>query len=287
MPTKTSAPLPTAVILVVAMLAALVGCGSTTSEPPSVAGVMAMYRAIDANASKGNFADICQHYFDARFQAEVKAFRRDCPTILSERWAERVRASRVGVATKVSISGREALIYDGGTKPEKALYVGSRWVLTEAPETEGEAKTELENKAIEKHNSEVQRSNEEGDPSTGSTESVPSPPASASTPQLVCVARGYSVGEVRPSRCLIQRPNASDSESLDLTGLHWSEWGSAQAVATGEELGEHPGQIGSKPVPVRIVASQVGPNPTTGATMFTRVTEYSAAHPSGYTVQPY
>jgi hypothetical protein len=111
---------------------------------------------------------------------------------------------------------------------------------------------------------------------------------SGPTPQLVCVeSHGYSIGEVRPSRCLILRPGASNSESLNLAGLHWTEWGPTQAVATGEDLGEHPGQIGSEPVPVRVVASRVGPNPTTGATMFTKVIEYSAAHPNGYTITPY
>jgi hypothetical protein len=108
------------------------------------------------------------------------------------------------------------------------------------------------------------------------------------SPQLVCRgSRGYLVGYVRPRRCMIDRPNAPDSETLDLADLRWTSWGPTRATATGYDLGEHPGQPGSRPYRVRIVAFRVGKNPTTGSPMFTRVTEYSSHAPGGHTVTPY
>ena len=50
-----------------------------------------------------------------------------------ERWAEKVRLAKVSARTRIAVSGREALVYDGA-KPERALYVSGQWLLAEAPE---------------------------------------------------------------------------------------------------------------------------------------------------------
>jgi hypothetical protein len=110
---------------------------------------------------------------------------------------------------------------------------------------------------------------------------------SGPTPQLVCIdSKGYEVPETKPATCLIRPPDGSTSESVSLADLHWSSWGPTSATATGESLSLHPGQVGSPgPTPVRLVASQVGRDATTGGLIFTQVTDYSANTPNGYTVR--
>jgi hypothetical protein len=113
------------------------------------------------------------------------------------------------------------------------------------------------------------------------------PPPEVPLPRLVCFSGHYYEGHLRPHSCLIFRPGSSNSETFDLTHLRWTRWSATRATATGYDLGAHPGMIGSKPYRVRLALSRPGKNPTTGEAMFTRVTEYSAAHPNGYTVRPY
>jgi hypothetical protein len=113
-------------------------------------------------------------------------------------------------------------------------------------------------------------------------EAEPPPP-----PRLVCFTGHYYVGRIQPRNCLIYRPNANSSEVFDLTHLRWTSWSATRATATGYDLGSHPGMTGSKPYRVRLVASRPGTDPTTGGPMFTRLTEYSRAHPHGYAVRPY
>ena len=118
-----------------------------------------------------------------------------------------------------------------------------------------------------------------------STDTTVSATASTPTPQLVCVeAKGYSVPEVRPASCTIEPPGRPGYLGLHLADLHWTSWGPMSATATGQNIGRHSGANGSPAVPVRIVVSGVGRNATTGGLMFTRVTEYSADTPQGYTV---
>jgi hypothetical protein len=50
-----------------------------------------------------------------------------------ERWAEKVRLSKVKARTRIVLSGDQALVYDGG-EPETALYAHGQWVLAEVPE---------------------------------------------------------------------------------------------------------------------------------------------------------
>jgi hypothetical protein len=96
-----------------------------------------LYRAVGLDASAGNFVDICQSYMDEQLREEVKRSVKNCSTSSStsilERWAEKVRLAKVRAGTRIVVSGREALVYDG-VKPEKALYVRGQWVLAEVPE---------------------------------------------------------------------------------------------------------------------------------------------------------
>jgi hypothetical protein len=117
--------------------AALISGCSGASSPHDVAGVRAMYRSVGLDAGAGDFIDICRSYMDEPLRGEVKRMNNDCSTSNSlsrlERWAEKVRLSKVGPETRIVIAGREALVYDG-VKPEKALYLAGQWRLVEVPE---------------------------------------------------------------------------------------------------------------------------------------------------------
>jgi hypothetical protein len=121
--------------LCVSMLA-LAGC-SSASAPQNVAGVRAMYRSIGLDAGAGDFIDICRSYMDPALSAAVKRTNNDCSAASStsrlERWAEKVRLSKVRAATRIAVSGQQALVYDAG-KPERAVYVKGQWLLAEVPE---------------------------------------------------------------------------------------------------------------------------------------------------------
>lgn len=107
----------------------------------------------------------------------------------------------------------------------------------------------------------------------------------AATPRLVCVeAKGYLVPQVKPVSCELAPENVPGYQDLNLADLHWTSWGPTSATATGENIGRHHGANGSPPIPVRLVASGVGKDPTTGGIMFTQVTQYSADAPNGYTL---
>jgi hypothetical protein len=114
-------------------LAALLISGCRASAPQNVAGVRALYRAIGLDASSGNFGDICRSYMDARLRAEFEPSSKSCSTSKFERWAEKVRLSKVRPGTRITVSGGEALIYDG-VRPERAVYVTGQWQLAEVPE---------------------------------------------------------------------------------------------------------------------------------------------------------
>jgi hypothetical protein len=116
----------------------------------------------------------------------------------------------------------------------------------------------------------------------------PPQPPDAPLPQLVCYTpRGYYVGYVRPRECRVQAPRTPGAYSLTLTHLRWSSWSATHAVGVGYEIGNHPRQPGSRPYPVRLVAFGPARNPTTGAQVFTHLTQYSRYQPHGYTVRPY
>ena len=108
------------------------GCRSA-STPQSVAGVRVLYRSIGIDASTSDFSDICMSYMDEALQSELKRLSNGCSTPRFERWAEKVRLSKIRPNTRIVLSGREALIYDG-VKPERALYAAGQWRLAEAPE---------------------------------------------------------------------------------------------------------------------------------------------------------
>jgi hypothetical protein len=114
----------------------LAGC-SGASSPQNVSGVRAMYRSIGLDAGAGDFIDICHSYMDEALSNEVKRSNNNCTTANSssrlERWAEKIRLSKVGAATRIVVRGHEALVYDSA-KPEEAAYVNGQWRLSEVPE---------------------------------------------------------------------------------------------------------------------------------------------------------
>jgi hypothetical protein len=110
----------------------IAGCG-TASSPRDVAGVRAMYRSIGIDASAGNWSDICMSYMDAALRKRGEALGRGCFSPSLERWAEKVRLSKLTPTTRIAISGSRAVIYDG-TRPEAALYTAGEWRLQEVPE---------------------------------------------------------------------------------------------------------------------------------------------------------
>jgi hypothetical protein len=96
-----------------------------------------MYRSIGLDASAGAFGDVCRSYMDEPLRGQVQAANDDCSTSSStsrlERWAEKIRLSKVKSGTRILVSGQQALVYDGA-KPEKALYTAGQWRLAEVPE---------------------------------------------------------------------------------------------------------------------------------------------------------
>ena len=96
-----------------------------------------MYRSIGLDAGAGDFTDICHSYMDGPLSSEVSRSNNDCTTANAsshlERWAEKIRLSKVGARTRIVVSGREALVYDGA-EPERAMYVNGQWLLAQAPE---------------------------------------------------------------------------------------------------------------------------------------------------------
>jgi hypothetical protein len=122
--------------LLCASMLLIAGC-SGASAPENVAGVRDMYRSIGLDAGAGDFTDVCRSYMDAPLRDEVERSNDNCSTSNStsslERWAEKIRLSKVKTGTSIVVSGDEALVYDGA-KPERALYVDGQWLLAQAPE---------------------------------------------------------------------------------------------------------------------------------------------------------
>jgi hypothetical protein len=114
----------------------IAGCGGA-SAPRNASGVRAMYRSIGLDASAGAFGDVCRSYMDEPLRGQVQDANDDCSTSSStsrlERWAEKIRLSKVKSGTRILVSGQQALVYDGA-KPEKALYTAGQWRLAEVPE---------------------------------------------------------------------------------------------------------------------------------------------------------
>ncbi len=96
-----------------------------------------MYRSIGIDDSAGDFTDICDSYMDEPLRATVERANHDCATSSAmstlERWAEKVRLSKIKPQTKIIVSKGEALVYDGST-PEHVLYRAGQWRLTVVPE---------------------------------------------------------------------------------------------------------------------------------------------------------
>ena len=113
--------------------AALISGCSTASSPRDVAGVRAMYRSIGIDASAGNWPDICMSYMDAPLRDRVEAASKGCYSSRLERWAEKVRLSKLTPATRIVLSRSRAVVYDGA-RPEIALYTAGEWRLDEVPE---------------------------------------------------------------------------------------------------------------------------------------------------------
>lgn len=123
--------------LLVGVFAALLAGCSSANAPESAAGVRAMYRSIGLDAGAGDFSDVCRSLIDEPLRAQTRRANNDCvpgsATSSLERWAERIRLSKVGAGTRIVVSGDEALVYDGA-EPERAVYVGGQWLLAQAPE---------------------------------------------------------------------------------------------------------------------------------------------------------
>jgi hypothetical protein len=117
-------------------VALLGGCGGA-SAPRDAAGVRAMYRSIGLDASSGAFLDICRSYMDELLRVAVERDNDHCTTSSStsrlERWAEKIRLSKIKPGTRIVVSGDEALI-DDAAQPERAVYSSGQWRLAQAPE---------------------------------------------------------------------------------------------------------------------------------------------------------
>jgi hypothetical protein len=103
-----------------------------------------LYRSNGIDDSSGDFTDICDSYMDEPLRTAVERANHGCTTSSTmstlERWAEKVRLSKIKPQTKIVVSGGEALIYDGAT-PEHVLYRTGQWRLTEVPELSAPRRT--------------------------------------------------------------------------------------------------------------------------------------------------
>ena len=91
-----------------------------------------MYRYIGIDASSSNFADICATYMDQQLRDELEPLSKSCFSSRFEHWAEKIRLSRISPATRIVVSGGDAVVYDGAS-PERAAYVDGQWRLSEVP----------------------------------------------------------------------------------------------------------------------------------------------------------
>jgi len=123
-------PLAAVVASAVAALA-FAGCG-LSAQSRAAAGVLATYRAIDADAASGNYTDLCQHYIDSALLHQLALEHKLCPAFMSEHWGEFTPASKVSPSTRVSASGDTAVVYDGDP-PEALEYSGGQWRLMRIP----------------------------------------------------------------------------------------------------------------------------------------------------------
>ena len=68
---------------------------------------------------------------------EVERTNDGCTTSSStsklERWAEKIRLSKIESGTRIVVSADQALVYDGA-QPEQAVYTSGQWRLARAPE---------------------------------------------------------------------------------------------------------------------------------------------------------
>lgn len=97
-----------------------------------MAGVLATYRAIGADAAIGNFTDLGQHYIDEALLHQLAVEHKLCPPFMSEHWGGFTPASKVSSRTSVALSGGHAVVYD--TDPAEALaYSGGQWRLMRIP----------------------------------------------------------------------------------------------------------------------------------------------------------
>ena len=126
--------LGTAILCASVML--ITGCAGANA-PENGAGVRAMYRSIGLDAGAGDFPDICRSYMDGALGDAVRRSNSGCSTANAtsrlERWAEKVRLSKVRAGTRIAVSRHEALVYDGA-KPERAVYLDGQWRLAAVPE---------------------------------------------------------------------------------------------------------------------------------------------------------
>jgi hypothetical protein len=120
-----------AVAATTAAVLALGGCG-LSAQPHSAPGVLATYRAIDADAASGNYTDLCQHYIDSALLHQLALEHKLCPPFMSEHWGEFTPASKVTTSTRVSASGDAALVYDSDP-PEALEYSDGQWRLMRIP----------------------------------------------------------------------------------------------------------------------------------------------------------
>ncbi len=117
---------------VTAAAVALCGCGLSSREPRSVAGVQSTYKALNADAATGNFYDLCRRYLDAALLRQLATEHKECSAFMSEHWGEFTPAAKVDAATRVSVSGTLATVYDG-SPPELLNYAGGQWRLAQVP----------------------------------------------------------------------------------------------------------------------------------------------------------
>jgi hypothetical protein len=122
-----------ATLLLAAACLAGVSCGGgagTTSRPQSE--VRTLFATVAADGRAHRFAAICRHEMSGLLLQLAYLVGDDCPKGLAAEWAEGVQLTHIDSRTRISISGRTATVFDGGS-PDRAYLLHGRWVLAEMP----------------------------------------------------------------------------------------------------------------------------------------------------------
>ncbi len=110
----------------------LLSCGGQSPSSRAQSEVRSLYASAAADARAGQFEKICQEDYSGLLKRLDYLFKVDCPQMLKNEWGEGMQLAHIGPATRIAISGRSAVVFDGGS-PDRAYRTREGWKLVEIP----------------------------------------------------------------------------------------------------------------------------------------------------------